>query len=127
MKKIFARTAMLFMPMVLSLTMVAHAQSTATIAVNIPFEFNFGDQVFPAGSYSLVQPLQHILVLRDSRGQAIAQTITTGVDALTPASQTELKFETYGGRHILTEVWLNQDSSGQRLYPMKDRTDLAKY
>jgi hypothetical protein len=117
---------MLFMPLALSLTMAAHAQSAAIIKVSIPFAFNFGDQTFPAGDYSLVQPLQNYLVLRNSRGEAVAQTLTLGVDAQTPAGDTELRFEASGDQHILTEVWQKQDSSGQRLYPAKSRTSVPR-
>jgi hypothetical protein len=46
----------------------ANAQSAQSIKVNIPFAFSFADKTFPAGNYSLFEPLQHFLVLRDARG-----------------------------------------------------------
>lgn len=125
MKHLIARTLTSLTLVVVGLTMAAQAQSKV-IKANIPFEFNFGDKIFPAGDYSLVQPLQHLLVLRDSRRQAIAQTFTEGVDSLTSPDATKLKFYSSGGQHVLTEVWRQADSSGQRLYPAKNRTNLAK-
>jgi hypothetical protein len=107
--------------------MAAQAQSTSVIKVNVPFEFNFGDRTFPAGEYSLVQPMQHLLVLRDSRGHYIAQAFTGGIESLTPADATKLKFSNSDGQHVLTEVWQKLDSSGQRLYPAKNSTNFAKH
>ena len=58
----------------------AYAQSTAVIRVHVPFEFSLGSKTFQPGDYSLVQPLQNFLVLRNERGQTIASTFTTGVE-----------------------------------------------
>jgi hypothetical protein len=65
-------------------------------------------------------------VLRDSRGQAIAQAFTGGIDSATPVTATKLKFDYSEGQHRLTEVWQQQDSSGERLYQAKSRTNFAK-
>jgi hypothetical protein len=127
MKHLIARTLTSLMLVVVLLPMAAQAQSTSVIKVNIPFEFNFANRTFPAGDYSLAQPLQHLLVLRDSRGQAIAQAFTGGIDSSTPVAATKLKFDNSGGQHILTEVWQQQDSSGQRLYQAKSRTSFAQH
>jgi len=127
MKQLIARTLTSLLLVVVWLAATAHAQSTSwVIKVNIPFEFNVGDQSFPAGNYSLVQPLQHLLVLRDARGQTIASVFTGGIDSPTPVASTKLKFDSFGGRHILSEVWQQQQSTGERLYPAKQRTTFAK-
>ena len=127
MKQIIARTLTSLVFLVMGLPIVTQAQSTQVIKVTIPFEFNFGDRTFPAGEYSLVQPMQHLLVLRDSRGHYIAQTFTGGVESLTPADATKLKFSNSDSQHVLTEVWQKSDSSGQRLFPAKDSTNFAKH
>jgi hypothetical protein len=126
MKYLIARTLTSLMLVVVGL-MAAQAQSTSVIKVNVPFEFNFGDRTFPAGEYSLVQPRQHLLVLRDSRGHYIAQAFTAGIESLTPADSTKLKFFNSDGQHVLTEVWQKLDSSGQRLYPAKNSTNFAMH
>ena len=126
MKYLIARTLTSLMLVVVGL-MAAQAQSTSVITVNVPFEFNFGDRTFPAGEYSLVQPIQHLLVLRDSRGHYIARAFTGGIESLTPAEATKLKFSNSDGQHVLTEVWQKLDSSGQRLYPAKNSTKFAKH
>jgi hypothetical protein len=114
------------MLVVVGLAMTAPAQSAPIIKVTIPFDFDFGKQTFPAGEYTLAQPMQHFLVLRDSRGQAIAQAFTGGIDSATPATATKLKFDYSEGRHTLTEVWQQADSSGERLYQAKSQAKFAK-
>jgi len=126
MKQLIARTLASFMLAVMGLAVTASAQSARVVKVNVPFEFSFGTRVFPAGEYSLVEPLQHVLVLRDARGQTIAQTFTEGVESKSPADFTKLKFNVSGGQYTLAEVWKQYDSAGQRLFPAKDSTSLAK-
>jgi hypothetical protein len=127
MKNLIARILAFLTLVVLGLTMTASAQSTSVIKVNVPFEFSFADRTFPAGEYTLMQPMQHLLVLRDARGHSIAQAYTSGVESLTPADATKLKFTSRGGQYVLTEVWENLDSSGQRVFPSKSNTTLAKH
>ncbi len=106
----------------------AYAQSPTVIRVNIPFEFTLGDRTFPAGNYSLVQPLQHFLVLRDARGQSIASTFTSGLESSAVSPTSKLRFESIAGQNVLSEVWQQDVSSGQKLYPTRTKTSsyLAK-
>jgi len=107
---------------------ITYAQTaTSVIKVNIPFEFNVADKNFPAGDYSLVQPMQHFLVLRDARGRTVASAFTSGVDVSTPVVTPRLRFESVGGLHVLTELWQGQDPAGQRLMGAKSRTTFAKH
>jgi hypothetical protein len=127
MKQLIARTFTALMLVVTGLTMAAHAQSTSVIKVNIPFEFNFGDRTFPAGDYTLVQPLDHVLALRDARGQTIAHALAEGIESNTPATSTEVKFGYSGEQRVLTEVWQKFNSSGLRMFPVKDNSDVAMH
>ena len=127
MKHMITRTLTSLMLVTIGIAMTAQAQSASVIKVNVPFEFTFGDQTFPAGDYSLTQPQQHLVVLRDSRGRTIAQTLTGGIESLTPATATELKFQSYGDQHILAEVWQQYQTSGERLDQVKNVTTLAKH
>jgi hypothetical protein len=128
MKQLIARSFTFVVLVVMWTTATAQAQSTSwVIKVNIPFEFNVGDQLFPAGDYSLIQPLQHLLVLRNSRGQTIASAFTGGVDSPTPVAAPKLTFYSSRGQHVLAEVWQQQESTGLRLFPAKQRTPFAKH
>ena len=128
MKQLIARTLTSLLLAVGFLAGMANGQTTSwVVKVNIPFEFNVGNKTFPAGTYSLVQPLQHFLVLRDSRGQTIASAFTEGIESASPVAAPKLKFDSVAGQHTLIEVWQQQESSGQRLYPVRYRTNFAKH
>ena len=101
--------------------------STSAIRVKIPFEFNVGDQTFPAGDYSLVQPLQHFVALRDARGRTVASALTNSIDSSAPVTTPKLRFATIDGQYFLTELWQEQEPAGQRLLiNSTPRTSLAK-
>ena len=48
--------------------------------------------------------MQHLLVLRDARGYSIAQSFTGGIESLSAADATKLKFVNQDGQYVLTEV-----------------------
>src|SRR5262249_41848104 len=79
MKQFVTRTLTSLLLIVVWAAGSAYAQSSAVIRVNIPFDFSVGSQDFPAGKYSVVQPLQHFVVLRNDRGQSIAAAFTSGL------------------------------------------------
>jgi hypothetical protein len=103
-----------------------YAQSPAVMQFNIPFTFSVGDKTFPPGRYSIVQPMQHFLVLRDERGQTIASTLTQGIESLTVPAISKLRFKSVDGQNVLSEVWRQDDSLGQRLHPVANRTYTGK-
>jgi hypothetical protein len=117
MKQLIARILTSLLTIVLWAAGTAYAQTPAVIKVNIPFEFSLGNRTFPAGDYSLVQPLQHFLVLRDARGQTIASTFTTGIESSVAQATSKLRFYSVGGVNVLTEVWQQDNSAGLKLFP----------
>jgi hypothetical protein len=125
--KLLGRTLTSLFVFVVYLAGMAYGQTSASvIKVNIPFEFNVGDKTFPAGSYSLIEPAQHYLVLRDDRGRTIASAFTTEVDVSETVSNPKLRFSSVDGVHVLAEVWQAGDPAGQRLMGAKPRTMLAQ-
>jgi hypothetical protein len=105
----------------------AYAQFSPVIRVNIPFQFNVGDQSFPPGQYSVVQPLQHFLVLRDARGHTIASTFTEGVETQSAPDISSLKFVSEGGQNALSEVWTQYNTSGLKMFPSYNHSYIAKH
>jgi len=129
MKQLTARILTSLLTVVLWGAGTAYAQTPAVIKVNIPFEFSLGNRTFPPGDYSLVQPLQHFLVLRDARGQTVASTFTTGLESSAAQATSKLRFYFVGGENVLTEVWQQDDRAGLKLYPTNtnNRSRLAKH
>jgi hypothetical protein len=128
MKQLITRTLTSLMLVVVWLATTAQAQSTPlVIKVNIPFEFSIGDRTFPPGDYSLVQPLQHLLALRDARGRTIASAFTSGVESSAAPTISKLKFNSIAGQNVLSEVWQQDSHLGQKLFAAKTRSTFAKH
>jgi hypothetical protein len=110
---------------VLGMSMTAAAETITVIKVNTPFAVTFGDHTFPAGDYSLTQPLQHVLTSRNARGQVLGSALTDAVDSPTPGASTKVKFNSVTGQHVLSEVWQDHETSGGQLAHTKARTQMA--
>jgi hypothetical protein len=127
MKQLITGTLTSLLLVVVWLAASAQAQSTPlVIKVNIPFEFFVGDQTFPAGDYSLVQPLQHFLALRDARGRTIASAFTSGLESSAVTATSKLRFNSVAGQNVLSEVWQQDSRLGQKLYATKTHNNIAK-
>jgi len=128
MKQLIARTLTSLLLVVVWLAATAQAQSTPlVIKVRIPFEFSIGDRSFPPGDYSLVQPLQHLLALRDARGHTIASALTSGIESSEAPVISKLRFNSVGGQYVLSEVWQQDSQLGQKLFATKSRNTFAKH
>ena len=127
MKNLVARTLTSLLLGVLTLGPSAQAQhAERVIKVNIPFEFSVGNQVFPAGNYSLVSTAPALLDLRDAKGHTLARVLTNSVETQkVPASPT-LEFYNEGSRYSLAQVWQENYSIGQELPQSKSWAKIAK-
>ena len=108
----------LTMILVLSISLcsgIALAQSSSVIKVNIPFDFKVGDKTLPAGQYSVIEPLQHLVQLRDLDGHVIASTLTRGVELKIQPPKSHLSFNVVDGEHVLAQVWREGDQVGEQL------------
>jgi hypothetical protein len=127
MKHLFSRTLTALTLAVIGLAVAAPAQSAHTIKVNVPFEFNFGDRMYAAGEYSLSQPEQNIVMLRDARGHAVGQVLTVGIESRLLTADAKLRFATFNGVHVLTEVWDGTDLTGQELTGAAERAAFIQH
>ena len=91
------------------------AQSSSVIKVNIPFDFKVGDKTLPAGQYSVIEPLQHLVQLRDGDGHVIASTLTGGVESKFQPAKSHLSFNVVDGEHVLAQVWREGNQIGEQL------------
>ena len=104
-----------------------HAQ-TVRIRASVPFEFNLGEKVFPAGNYS---------VEIDKRSFTVAICNSADCDnavlAASPAFRGEkdarkatLGFDTYGTAHFLKRIWLTGEWKGYVVAETKAERQLAR-
>jgi hypothetical protein len=90
----------------------ACAATGTFVKVNIPFEFSVGDRTFPAGEYSLTQLRPDIVALYDSRGHNVDIALAYAQTNFEPPTETKVKFEVVGGRHMLSEALTAGESTG---------------
>jgi hypothetical protein len=89
----------------LALTQSASAQSHMVLAkVNIPFAFQMGNQVLPAGTYVIDRESGHVILLRGPSGAA---GFATTIDSrrLHAANHGTIVFDRYGDRYFLRQIW----------------------
>jgi hypothetical protein len=105
---------------VLMLGSALHAQSTErVIKANIPFDFVVGNEVFPAGRYSVALVGPVMLELRDSRGRALINVLTQSVQTLATSDRPKLRFDSKSGQNVLTQVWQEGHEIGQQVLRSK--------
>ena len=116
MTKLIARSFASILFGVLALGSIAQAQRPErTVKANIPFDFALGSRTFPAGHYSLVRVEPSLLELRDSDGRILLNILTHSVQSLAAPTHPRLLFDLNAGEHTLTEVWQENDTTGQRI------------
>ena len=97
-------------------TVSAQAQTaSARIAVaNIPFSFNVGNKILPAGKYTVtvVNPAsdRKILQIRSTNGRASAMIQTNSVTGKT-SDDAKLVFQRYGDRYFFAQVQVAGEST----------------
>jgi hypothetical protein len=85
----------------------AQAQTSLnTLKFTVPFEFNVGDEVLPAGDYTVFVENQTIR-FRKSDGKANAIALAwRAVNASQTDNDVKLTFRHYGDQLYLSQVWL---------------------
>ena len=97
------RSALLATLALTPLTASLHAQTAERVQVNVPFAFQNGSQVLPAGTYTLTMQSNQILLINgvDTGGLAISRKEDTG----RTSEQGKVIFHRYGEKYFLSEVW----------------------
>jgi hypothetical protein len=100
-----------------------HTSSSTTFVV--PFEFNVGTQVLPAGTYKVVAQDQSLRVQKvDGKANVITlirRTVATG----NSEREVKLKFRRYGQQYYLSQVWLPDNLGRELNRPRRENTDVA--
>jgi hypothetical protein len=104
---------------------VVQAQSGMLVA-NIPFQFNVGKAVLPAGEYRLkpVHPSTFLIQSKDGRQAALANTI--GVSSSKEGDKGKLVFNRYGNQYFLSKVWPAGSREGSELLKSRTEIEIAK-
>ena len=104
---------------------VVQAQSGMQVA-NIPFQFNVGKAVLPAGEYHVksVNPSTFLIQSKDGHQAAVA--ITIGVSSSKEEDKGKLVFNRYGNQYFLSKVWRAGNREGRELLKSPTEIEIAK-
>jgi len=118
-------TSLLAVVLLWTATAYAQYESRVILKVDVPFEFNVGKKLLPAGSYLVVRSAPYTLTLRDSDNRSLVSIVTSPVMARHARYAPVLRFESDGDRHVLSQVWPGAGASGYELAVPKRVTYLA--
>jgi hypothetical protein len=89
--------------------------STLHLIANVPFDFQSGSELMPAGRYDIQQSANHILILRGTNQNRSQFLVALNAETLKPSDHGKLRFHRYGNRYFLYQVWSPANSSGFEL------------
>jgi hypothetical protein len=131
-KQAFRTITMLSFLLVLAAVSVnAQRLSDDSIAVNIPFDFAFGETRLPAGNYALrriVLPSSYDrVVIQNVDGRGDTRTVMTRPNRTSEvAKQSNLVFNRYWDQYFLSQVWIAGSDTGRDLFQSRNERNLAK-
>jgi hypothetical protein len=133
MKKQAFRTITILSLLLVLAAVSANAQrpSDDSVAVNIPFDFAFGQTKLPAGNYTLrriaLPSSYDRLVIQNADGRGDSHTgITSPHRTSETQKQSKLVFNRYGDQYFLSQVWMAGSDTGRDLFQGRNERNLAK-
>jgi hypothetical protein len=95
------------------------------MTVSVPFGFIAGDKSLPAGDYSVqVNPERRSVVLHQE-GQSPLILLTNRRESTNTPPRGKLVFKRYGANFFLSEVWNQDNATGQALTPSAAEKEMA--
>jgi hypothetical protein len=101
-----------------------HAQ-TINVKATIPFEFQIGSHVMPAGDYSIFHSAGVLRLRGENGAQKSAMVIVNAASAEPSGTPSRLVFNRYGDEYFLAKVWQNGYATGVAPPPAKRERELA--
>ena len=90
----------------------------------IPFSFQVGKSIMPAGEY-LIQQSGDLLTVREESGKKAAMHLTLPASRSTVSPYPQLEFKRYGEGYFLTTIWDGRSHEGRALMQSKREQELA--
>ncbi len=82
------------------------AQSNG-VRANVPFDFTVGDKLLPAGTYTIKEQSNHLIVIQNHDKPTAAISLVDGDGNRSPDGG-KLKFHRYGSQYFLSEILCDQ-------------------
>lgn len=100
-----------------------HAQSIRVTAT-IPFDFQLGSHVMPAGDYSVTHSDRVLLLRSQSGARKSAMVFTNAAGPEPAAAASQLVFHRYGNEYFLAKVWSSPSHAAVVIPPTKREREL---
>ena len=84
------------------------AQSNG-VRANVPFDFTVGNKLLPAGTYTIKEQSDHLIVIQN-HDKPIAMLSLVNGDSNRSPNGGKLKFHRYGSQYFLSEILCDQAS-----------------
>lgn len=107
----------------------AHAQVIDTLEANIPFQFQAGDAVLPAGSYSIRMVEDSglkFMQITSRNDSSSAHFRVNETDLSSAPKNSELIFNKYGDHYFLAQVFDEGDPSGSEVVESSYEQKISK-
>jgi hypothetical protein len=119
-KKIVSTLVGLILLMTMAAPLQADSAITHKMKVVVPFAFSAGEQLMPAGEYTVEVNTENGTVVLHPEGQNSVVLITNSKESMSSPDRPRLVFQRYGANYFLAEVW-NQDNSIGHTLQQSDR------
>jgi len=108
---------------------VTRTDAQTRLTANVPFNFNVGGKILPAGHYSVsfinTSSDKRVLQLVRSEGGAAILIQTTDVVGK-PDETAKLEFNRYGNQYFFAQVWLPSDGIGMQARKSEQEKRIAR-
>jgi hypothetical protein len=103
------------------------AQETG-VKANIPFNFVVGNQMLPAGEYTIMNQgaVNEAILIRSDEHKAAMFSLTQPCSSSQPSAKTKLVFHTLAGRYFLYQIWTQGNDAGRQIPKSNAEVELAK-
>lgn len=96
------------------------AENLRNETANVPFTFQVGNRVVPAGQYSVVEQNQRGIIQMQNRASGKSVLAAAFIPKSGKGGQSKLSFRCYDKRCFLAEIWYADEPDGHAL-PMTAR------
>jgi|ERR1051326_6066414 hypothetical protein len=103
---------------------VVSGAQTVGLTVDVPFQFNVGEKVLPAGHYVILAPQGDTLRILGPNGVA-AVAMTNQVSGHRPSGAGIVDFNCYGNRCFLSQFWSARTDTGKELLKCRLEREVA--
>jgi hypothetical protein len=89
-----------------AMTGTSFAQSKV-VRANVPFDFTVGDKLLPAGTYTVKETSDHLIMIRNHDKPIAVLSLVNG-DSHSSPNGGKLMFHRYGSQYFLSEILCDQ-------------------